>query len=211
MKQRLPIPRFILVAAAFTVLSACATVASIVYPLNENADRARAGAYILDDDHASVLFSVNHFGFSMFRGRFDTLSGSLDLDTDTPENSAFVVEVDITSLHTGAPELDEKLFMPSMFDVTEHPTARFVSGSITRTSDNDALVEGVLTINQVSQPVQLAARFIGSGKNPLSGRQTIGFSATGTIKRSDFGLNEWLPFVGDDVTLEMDVEFAEKR
>lgn len=211
MKRRMTLPRVILLMSAFTVVSACATVASIIYPLNENADQARAGAYALDDDHASILFSLNHFGFSEFKGRFDGIAGSLDLDADTPQNSVFTVEIDIASLHTGVQKLDDELFASNMFDVENHPKARFTSGTITRTSDDEAVIEGVLTIKGTSQPVTLDARFIGSGKNPLSGRQTIGFSATGTIKRSDFGLNDWLPFVSDEVALEIDVEFAEKR
>ena len=192
-------------------LTACASVASIVYPLNEQAEQAKAGTYELDTSHASVLFNVNHFGFSEFRGRFDTVTGSLNLDNAAPDNSAVTVEIDVSSLHTGVPELDEKLLAEGMFDAQTHPVAAFTSGSITRTSESTALVDGTLTINGVTQAVQLDARFIGSGTNPLSGRQTIGFTATSTIKRSEFGLSEWLPFVRDDVTLTIDVEFYEKR
>ena len=193
------------------MLAACSTVASIVYPLNEQADKARAGAYELDTSHASVIFSLSHFGFSNFRGRFDEVSGSLNLNPDSPENSAATITIDMNSLHTGVEKLDDELFAPSMFDVENHPEATFTSGTITRITENEATVEGVLTIKGVSKPVSLNARFIGSGKNPLSGQQTIGFSATGTIMRSDFGLKEWLPFVGDEVSLQIDVEFSEKR
>ena len=192
-------------------LTGCASVASIVYPLNEQAEQARAGTYKLDTSHASVLFSVNHFGFSEFRGRFDGISGSLNLDSSVPENSAVTVEIDINSLHTGVPELDKKLLADGMFDAQSHPVAAFTSGSISRTSESTALIDGTLTINGITQAVQLQARFIGSGTNPLSGRQTIGFSATSSIKRSDFGLTEWLPFVRDDVSLTIDVEFYEQR
>lgn len=194
-----------------TVLSACATVASVIYPLNEQADRARAGAYELDTNHASVLFSVNHFGFSEYRGRFDSMSGSMDLDTETPENSTVSIDIDITSLHSGVEELDGLLLAKNMFDVDQFPTARFTSGKITRTSDDTALVEGTLTIKDITQAVSLDTRFVGSGTNPLSGRQTIGFTGTTTIKRSDFGLSEWLPFVRDEVSLTIDVEFFEKK
>lgn len=193
------------------LLAACGTVASIVYPLNEQADRARAGAYELDPDHASVIFSVSHFGFSNFKGRFDGISGALDLNPDAPENSTVTIDIDMTSLHTGVEKLDEELSKPSMFDLATHHQATFTSSSVTRLSENEATIEGVLTIKDVSGPVSLQARFIGSGTNPLTGRQTIGFSATGTIKRSDFGLTEWLPFVGDDVSLQIDVEFNRRR
>lgn len=190
-----------------TLLTGCASVVSAVYPLNENADRARGGAYILDDDHASVAFSLSHFGFSQFRGRFDTLSGSLDLDPQNPEASAVTIDIDISSLHSGVVELDEKLFATSMFNVSAYPTARFTSGAITRLSDQEARIDGVLTIKDVTRPITLTARFIGSGTNPLTGKQTIGFSAQGSFMRSEFGLTEWLPFVGDEIDLEIDVEF----
>ena len=204
-------PRRFMAVMVLFFAAGCSTVASIVYPLNENAERARQGSYVLDDDHASVLFSINHFGFSEFRGRFDTLSGALDLDAETPENSTVTIEVATASLHTGVPDLDEQLFAADMFDTERHPTAAFTSGSVRRTSQGSATIEGVLTIKGISQAFSLEATFIGSGTNPLSGRRTVGFSAVGTLKRSDYGLDNWLPFVGDDVTLEIDVEFAEKR
>ena len=200
-----------LVTSLLFLLTACSAVASIVYPLNEQANQARAGAYELDTDHASVVFSVSHFGFSNFRGRFDGLSGALDLNLDAPENSTVTIDIDMTSLHTGVEELDEELSKPLMFDLTNHTQATFTSDSVNRLSESEATIEGVLTIKGNSQPVSLQARFIGSGTNPLTRRQTIGFSATGTFKRSDFGLTEWLPFVGDDVSLQIDVEFNQKR
>lgn len=203
--------KMLLPLASFLALSACAAIASVVYPLNENGDRARAGAYTLDDDHASVVFRLNHFGFSEFRGRFDTLSGSLDLNVEEPEASVVTIDIDIAGLHTGVSELDEKLFAANMFDLATHPVANFTSTSITRLSENEARIDGVLTIKDVSKPVSLEARFVGSGVNPLTGRQTTGFSATGLLKRSDYGLDEWLPFVGDEVTIEIDVEFADMR
>lgn len=203
--------KMLLPAASLLALSACAAIASVVYPLNENADRARAGAYTLDDDHASVVFGLNHFGFSEFRGRFDTISGSLDLNAEDPETSVVTIDIDISSLHTGVPELDEKLFAANMFDVTAYPVAIFTSTSIVRLSENEARIDGMLTIKGVSKPISLDTRFIGSGVNPLTRRQTAGFSAAGVLKRSDYGLDEWLPFVGDEVALEIDVEFAVMR
>ncbi len=203
--------RKILVLAACSLIAGCATVASIVYPLNENADKARAGNYSLDDDHASVVFSINHFGFSEFRGRFDTLTGSLDLDSENPQNSYVTVDVAINSLHTGVEALDQQLLAKDMFDAGTYSNATFTSDTVTRVSDDSARIDGVLTIKGISRPISLEARFIGSGTNPLSGRQTTGFTATTILKRSDFGLKNWLPFVEDEVEVVLDVEFAENR
>lgn len=199
------------ILSATLLLSACATVASVVYPLNENAAKARAGAYQLDPDHASVLFAVSHFGFSTFRGRFDTLSGSLDLDTESPENSSVTIEIKTDSLHTGVGELDTLLLADDMFAGGNSPVIGFTSTSVDQTSDKTAIINGVLTIKGVAKAVSLEARFISSGTNPLTRDRTVGFEATATILRSDFGLKNWLPFVGDTVEITIDVEFIEKR
>lgn len=204
-----PFARTIVVTAAL-MLSACASVVSVVYPLNENASKARAGAYQLDPDHASVLFAISHFGFSTFRGRFDTLSGSLDLDSKNPENSSVTIDIKTESIHTGVSELDELLLAGDMFASKDNPIIQFTSTSVDQTSDKAATISGVLTIRGVAKPIILAAHFIGSGTNPLTRDRTVGFSATTTVQRSDFGLKNWLPFVGDKVDITIDVEFIEK-
>lgn len=198
----------LLVIATTLLLSACASVVSVVYPLNENAAKARAGAYTLDPDHASVLFSVSHFGFSNFRGRFSALSGSLDLDADNPENSAVTIEIKTAGIDTGVSELDELLKAHDMFAAADNPTIVFTSTSVTRTAEDRATIDGVLTMVGVSRPVSLQGRFIGSGTNPLTRKKTVGFSATTTLLRSEFNLKSWLPFVGDEVELAIDVEFT---
>jgi len=199
------------VIAAALLLSACASVVSVVYPLNENAAKARAGAYTLDPDHASVLFSVSHFGFSNFRGRFGALSGSLDLDTDNPENSAVTIEIKTTGIDTGVDELDELLMANDMFAAADNPIIVFTSTSVTRTAEDRAIINGILTMVDISRPVSLQGRFIGSGTNPLTRKKTIGFSAKTTLLRSEFNLKNWVPFVGDEVEIVMDVEFTATR
>lgn len=198
------------VGCAFLLLSGCAAVVKAIYPLNEQAARAEAGAYRLDTNHTSVGFAVSHFGFSTFRGRFDTFEGSLDLDPENLETAALTVTIKTDSLHTGVPALDEKLLASSMFGAARYPAIRFTSERVERTGEETAMITGLLTIKDTNAPVTLTARFIGSGTNPLSGQETIGFQGEATLKRSDFGLNEWLPFVGDDVTLTIDVEFVGK-
>lgn len=201
-------PSFIaLVMTAAILLSACASVVSVVYPLNENAAKARAGAYRLDPDHASVLFAVSHFGFSTFRGRLGELSGSLDLDSEIPENSSVTIEIQTAGIDTGVDELDELLLANDMFAAADHPVIVFTSTSIIRTSEDRATIEGVLTMAGVARPVSLQGRFIGSGTNPLTRKKTVGFSATASLLRSQFNLNNWLPFVGDEVEIMIDVEF----
>lgn len=199
------------ICTALLLLAACTSVVSVVYPLNENAAKARAGSYELDPDHASVLFAVSHFGFSTFRGRFDTLSGSLDLDIDNPENSSVTVIIETASIHTGVSELDTQLIANDMFAAAENPIIQFTSTSIDRTSDNTATINGILIIAGIAKPVALLARFVGSGTNPLTRKRTVGFYATATLQRSEFNLKKWVPFVGDEVEITIDVEFNEDR
>lgn len=202
--------KFAFMLTGFLMLSACATAASILYPVSDNAAKAKAGAYEVDTSHASVLFAVKHFGFSVFRGRFDTINGALNLDTKSPENSSVTIDVSVNSLHTGVAALDPQLLDKDMFDASAHEIATFTSTAVHQTGDNTAVIEGVLTVKDISHPITLAATFIGSGTNPLTGKRTAGFSATSTILRSDFNLTEWLPFVADEVSLTIDVEFVEK-
>jgi len=201
----------LMVLSAALFLSACASVASLVYPLNENAAKARAGSYKLDPDHASVLFAVSHFGFSTFRGRFDTLSGSLNFDSENPEKSNVTIEIQTDSLHTGVGKLDALLLADDMFSSGGSPVIQFTSTEINQTSEKTGQIKGIVTVKGISKPVTLEARFIGSGTNPLTRDRTVGFSATTTIQRSAFGLKNWLPFVGDTVDITVDVEFVEKR
>lgn len=209
-KKRPPQLKASIAVVCFLLLSACATAASILYPVNENAAKARAGNYEVDPNHASVLFAINHFGFSVFRGRFDTVSGALNLDTDMPENSSVTADVLVNSLHTGVSALDPQILDKAMFDAERHNTANFTSTFVHQTNENSAFIDGILTIKGVRKPITLNAHFIGSGTNPLTGKRTVGFSATTKILRSEFGLKEWLPFVGDEVDIAIDVEFVEQ-
>lgn len=210
LKKNQPPFRASFLLGCFLLLSACATATRVLYPLNEIADKAKAGSYEIDTSHASVLFAVKHFGFSWFQGRFDTVSGSLNLDPKQPENSNLTADIAISSLHTGVKELDPQLLDKAMFDAANYKIANFTSTSVTRTGDNTANVEGLLTIKDIIKPITLTAEFVANGTNPLSRKQTIGFSAKGTIKRSDYNLKEWLPFVSDDVYLTIDVEFVRR-
>lgn len=197
----------ILSAAA---LSACATAAHVVYPVNQEATKARAGDYTLDPDHASVIFAVDHLGFSTFYGRFDTLSGRLHLDKDHPEASEAAITIAAASVDTRSKKLDDELKGAAMFDAGAHPDILFVTTKIVRTGDKTADVDGLLTIKDKTLPVALKAEFHGSGKFPGTNERRVGFDARTTIKRSAFGLDAWNGFVGDDVTLILAAEFTAK-
>ncbi|MFO1241338.1 MAG: YceI family protein, partial [Sphingomonadaceae bacterium] len=92
------------------------------------------------------------------------------------------------------------------FDVNRFATAKFVSTSVT-VDGTTAKIAGTLTLKGITKPVTLDAKFTGAGMNPFSKRETVGFSATTAIKRSDWSMGTGIPLVGDDVALRISVAF----
>lgn len=174
--------------------------------LTTRAAEIPAGTYDIDPAHTHVLFRISHFGISEYVGRFDKVSGTLQADPAHPENSKLEVVVQAASVDTTSPDLNEHLRGKDFFNAQQFPEIRFVSTEVRPTGDNTGTVTGQLTMLGVTKPVTLQATFRGGGMNPLSKKFTIGFSARGEIKRSDFGMKAYLPVVGDQVALELEAE-----
>lgn len=160
---------------------------------------------ILDKNHTYVLWNIQHLGFSTQSGKWYA-SGELVLDKDHPEKSKVNVSINLADIVTGLPELDKHLKSKLFFDVDHYPQATFVSDKVTVLSKNTAKVSGILTLRGISKPVDLQVTFNKAGVNPISDKMTVGFSAKGAIKRSDFGMNSLLPALGDEVNLSIDAE-----
>lgn len=161
--------------------------------------------YKIDPLHSYVLWHINHFGFSNPAGKWFA-QGTLELDQAKPENSKVNVVIQIAEMSTGIPELDKHMKTPLFFDVEKYPTATFVSDKVTLTGKDTADVHGMLTIRGVTKPIVLNVKLNKIGVNPITEKQTAGFSATTALKRSDFGMNTLVPNLGDDVKLEIEVE-----
>ena len=203
--MRLVPPLLALSAAA--ALFGCATAARVLYPVNTDALKVRPGDYEIDGAHTTVIFAADHLGFSTFYGRFNTISGRLALDVAAPEKSDVAVRIAAASIDTPSDELDDKLRAADMFDAAAFPEIIFQSTRIVRTGEKTADVEGLLTVKGVTKPVTLSTTFHGSGVMPMLNDRRAGFDATATIKRSEFGLDAWKGFVGDDVRLIIAAEF----
>ncbi len=121
------------------------------------------------------------------------------------------ITIDTGSVDTRNAKLNGELTADNMFNTAKFPQATFVSTGITRTGENTGRITGDLTIAGVTRPITLDATFNGSGTHPASGEKVAGFNATAMIKRSDFGLKQWLPIVGDDVALLIEAEFHLKK
>ena len=161
--------------------------------------------FTLDKNHTYVLWSINHLGFSSQSGKWYA-SGELTLDKDHPGQSKVNAMINMSDLSTGLPELDDHLKSPLFFDVKQFPIATFVSNEIKNTGKDTADVSGTLTLHGVSKPVVLHVKFNKAGMNPVTNRMSVGFTATATIKRSDFGMKALLPALGDEVQLMIGAE-----
>jgi polyisoprenoid-binding protein YceI len=198
----------VLLAAA---LASCTAINVVTHSVSDDPVKAPAGAYQLDPHHWSVLFDVDHFGYSRFVTRFDKVEAALDAVPDAPEKSRVKVTIKAASVDTNDPELDKMLTGPDMFDAAKFPDITFVTTSVKRTGPKTGDMTGNLTLHGQTHPVTLAVTFNGSAPDPLTGDDTLGFSATGNFDRSKWGLSSWWPAVGNDVHIAIQAEFIKKK
>lgn len=168
--------------------------------------RVQAGTYIMDSAHTQVAFTVNHFGFNNYVGLFGTPTGSLTIDPKQPEKASLTVEIPMNEARTSSTKLDEHLKTPDFLDTAKFPTAKFVSTAV-KVEGTAAEITGNLTLHGVTKPVTIEAQFTGAGTQPMNKKLNIGFSGTTTIKRSDFGINKYVPLVSDEVKLAITAAF----
>jgi len=168
-----------------------------------------ADKFLLDPTHASVLFGVSHLGFSKTFGRFNKVEGAFTLDADAPEKSSVVVTMDAASLDTNHEKRDEHLRGKDFFDVAQFPALTYKSTSVKLTGEKTAIVTGDLTMHGVTKSVPLDVTLVNVGPNPMDPAKTkivAGFSARGTLKRSEFGMGYAAPVLGDDVEIIIEVD-----
>ncbi len=175
--------------------------------VNTDPTALRDGDYKLDPAHATLLFKISHFGISSYVGRFNSFNAVLDFDEEDPANSSLEAIIDVTSLDVNNRTFEDVLRGPNWFDAGSFPEAKFVSKEITVTSENTGVARGDLTIRGVTRPATLDITFNGGLRNTLTTRYTIGFDASTSFKRSEFGLNRFVGLVGDEVNLEFYGEF----
>lgn len=202
--------RVALLLALSTVLVSCDRL--LTPDFNTDVQELRGGAYVLDKDHASLIFEINHLGFSTFLGSFDNFEASLDFDPENVANSSLEVIVDITSLDVNLPEFEEELLGSNWFDAENFPQAIYRTTSLTGQEGNIYTFEGEMTLHGVTAPMTLNVEFNGGGRNFLTRSYTLGFEADATFLRSDFGVDRFTNFgVGDEITLNINVEFQESE
>lgn len=171
------------------------------------------GAYVLDPAHTSVTWSLSHAGLSMYTARFDDITGVLDFNPEDPSASQIDIRIDPLSVSTGDQKWDETLATDGKyFDGETYAEIQFVSTSAVKRSENTGTVTGNLTLRGITKPVTLDVTFNGAGKSFGHPGTTLGFSAEGKIKRSDWGMSHLTNFgIGDEVTLRIETEFNEAK
>lgn len=175
-------------------------------PGQADPSRVAAGTYAVDNNHAQVSWTINHFGFNDYFGIFGQPTGSLTLDPAKPNDAKVNVTIPIANIGTSSEGLTKHLMSADFFNVAQFPTATFQSTKVDVTGTK-AKITGNLTLLGVTKPVTLDAEFKGAGKNPMTQKDTIGFHATTRLKRSDWGMTKYVPFVGDDVKIDISVAF----
>lgn len=179
--------------------------AALIGALGVSAAHAAPQAYKLDPNHTAVTWQVSHFGFSNPSGKFMNIDGTISFDEKNFAISGVKAVIPVDKGLSGVPKLDEHLQAKEFFDTVTYPTATFVSTKVEMTGAKTAKVTGDLTLRGVTKPVVLNVTLNQVGPNMMK-LPTIGFSATGTVKRSDFGMTAYLPNLGDEVKIEIESE-----
>lgn len=189
-----------------TFITAAALLAASAPAAAADLTQVPSGTYHEDDQHAYVIFSYTHLGFSSPKVRFDDFDVTLNLDAEDPEASEIDVSIDVSSVDSGVEIFDGHLMGAEYFDLENHPTIIFESASVEKTGENAYDISGGLTVKGKTVPVTLAATINGAGEHPLKKVPAVGVSATGTVMRSAWGLGQYVPAVSDEVTLTIEVE-----
>lgn len=167
-----------------------------------------ADTYKIDTSHVFVGFTVDHLGFSTTYGRFNDVSGTIEFDEENPEASSVEVKIDPASVDTGHKERDEHVRGEDLLNTAEYPEMSFKSTSVERTGEKTGKITGDLTMHGVTKPVTLDASFTKKGTYPMTEEkiEVIGFDATTTLKRSDYGMDKWTAMIGDEIPVTISFE-----
>lgn len=177
---------------------------------------AESTTWNLDKSHSSVKFSVNHLVISEAEGNFKIFNGTLTSPTGDFNNAQVSFSVDVNSINTDNEKRDEHLKSDDFFNAEKYPEMKFTSTSFKKVKDKAYVLEGNLTIRDVTKKVKFAVIYGGTIKDPW-GNIKAGFKASGTINRKDFGL-KWNAateaggaVVADEVRMTINVEFAQAK
>jgi len=168
------------------------------------AEVAPAGSYKVDPAHSSVLFSVNHLGFSELTGRFNNVEGEFEFN---PKSSSKVnVTIKTESIDTNHAQRDKHLRSPDFLNVKQFPIMKFNSDKVTFDKLGQPVkIYGKLSLHGKTKPMTLVIKPVGAGKDPW-GNYRSGYIASGSVKRSEFGMDFMMDGIGDKITITLNIE-----
>ena len=197
------------IVAAIAVAS-CATAGE------QSFSEANSGTYELEKTHAFITWRIRHNGLSNYTVRFTEFDATIEFDAENPVESSVTAVINPLSVETDHPTKRESWNTQIATDGKflngdEFPAITFESTGVEQTGEFTGIITGDLTLLGVSKEVQLDATYNGTGNAPWFGpRDIIGFSATATFNRSDFGMTALLPNIGDEIEVIIEAEFVEK-
>ena len=165
----------------------------------------RPETYVIEPSHSMPRFEYSHFGYSQQLSRFDKASGSITLDR-AKKTGSIDVTIDTTSVNTGSTMFNEHIQGEDFLDTAKYPTITFKSSKVKFDGDKVTSVDGDLTIKGVTKPVTLAVNSFLCMPHPMMKKDACGATATTKVKRSDFNMGKYAPYVGDEVTMTIPVE-----
>jgi polyisoprenoid-binding protein YceI len=164
----------------------------------------------IDLSHTRVWFYVDHLGFSELYGDFTQFDIDLKVDPETLTNSTVAASIDTSTVDMRHEGLNKHLKNEDFFNVSAHPQMRFETTSVTAAGEDRLAVAGNLTLLGVTKPVTLDVKVNKIGEHPMRKTPWVGFNATTTLKRSEFGMNYAVPAVGDEIKVSIALEGALK-
>ena len=161
--------------------------------------------YVVDGNHTFPRFSYNHLGYSIQMSRFDKATGTVTLDK-AAKTAAVDIVIDTKSVNTGSATFNEHIQGEDFLDTAKYSTAAFKSTKVNFDGDKPASIEGNLTLKGVTKPVTLTVTNFKAAPHPMLKKDAIGANATTKVKRTDFNMGKNVPYVGDEVTIDIAIE-----
>ena len=162
--------------------------------------------YKIDPTHTATVFSWNHFGFSTPSANFTDIQGVIKVDNAKPANSSVEVTIPLSSVNTNVPALDKEFQEEAWFNAAKYPNITFKSTKVETKDKKHYKITGDLTVKGVTKPVVLDAVLNKQGEHPMAKVPAIGFNATTSFNRSAFGIGNYVPNVGDKITVNITTE-----
>ncbi|MDH2566079.1 YceI family protein [Acinetobacter baumannii] len=162
--------------------------------------------YKIDPTHTATVFSWNHFGFSTPSANFSDIQGVIKVDNAKPANSSVNVTIPLSSVNTNVPALDKEFQEEAWFNAAKYPNITFKSTKVETKDKKHFKITGDLTVKGITKPVVLDAVLNKQGEHPMAKVPAIGFNVTTSFNRSDFGLGNYVPNVGDKITVNITTE-----